>query len=237
MSRNDVEGESVTGGFLLDFDAYNDELNRFNTAENKWPVGIKSPDEEVLQETQFDYISQYVNTCEECMIHKDFVRLHSGLLNYSSFVDYYIIQTITGDKELKKPKSIYVYKKRNGEMYAGPLWDFDYSTYMNEEADFNKESLWYKFLFKDSVFVQLLKERWREVEPVLRQELVDYLNSMLSELEISQELNFQIFPIRNDFVKRYENGDENLPFAAAVKKMRDVTLRRMDKIESLLSAL
>ena len=237
MNADDVDGESLTGGYLLNFDAYYDEINRFKTPQNKWPVGIKSPDDGTIRPEQIEYIKSFVYDCEIAMLQRHYDALQTSFLDYRSFVDYYIIQTLTGNKELKKPRSVYVYKKRNGRMYAGPLWDFDFSTYRNVEANLNNAALWYKFLFKDPAFVALLKDRWKEVEPVLRQELVEYLDSMQGELEFSQSLNFQVFPIRNDIVNKYENGDEELPYGSAVERMKGVALRRIDKMDAFLSDL
>lgn len=43
MSSSDVDGESVTGGYLLEYDVNYDEVNKFKTAVKNYPVNIKEP--------------------------------------------------------------------------------------------------------------------------------------------------------------------------------------------------
>lgn len=237
MTPSDMEGEALTGGYLLHFDKYYDEPVCFRTSICHWPVAVKSPDEEDIQPVQLQYIRDYVNDCEALMKKGKFDPVHDLLLDYRSFADYYIIQTLSGNKELREPRSVYAYKERGGPLCAGPLWDFDFSTYINPEASFNRNAIWYHYLFHDPVFVAVLKERWTATSAVLLRESEAFLDSMSLKLDVSQRLNFQIFPIRNDIVHKYLNHDEALPYGAALERMKTVVGQRIGVMDRYISSM
>ena len=75
-------------------------------------------------------------------------------------MDYYLVQTLSGNTEAGGPFSVFCYKKRGGKLYAGPLWDFDLSTFTKATGTTNTNTIWYKYLLKDAIFKAALKERY-----------------------------------------------------------------------------
>jgi hypothetical protein len=54
-----------------------------------------------------------------------------------------------------------MYKERDGKLFAGPVWDFDWGTFKTDYRHFNiKSTLWYIYLFKYPEFKDALKARW-----------------------------------------------------------------------------
>ncbi len=40
-------------------------------------------------------------------------------------IDYYCVQETSSNGDAYNSSSTYLYKKRNGKLFWGPLWDFD----------------------------------------------------------------------------------------------------------------
>ena len=85
-------------------------------------------------------------------------EVYEKYLDIHSFIDYYLVQTLTNNTEFAAKYSVYCYKKRNGKLYAGPLWDFEYTTFTKESSVSNIGALWYQYLFKDEAFKKALKQ-------------------------------------------------------------------------------
>ena len=49
MKSTDVEGDAITGGYLVELDVNFDEVNKFYSATRNLPYMFKEPDEDVLQ--------------------------------------------------------------------------------------------------------------------------------------------------------------------------------------------
>lgn len=194
MTAEDIAGEALTGGYLLQFDSTFDEPNRFKTQRCKLPVGILSPDEDVCQPEQVAYITNYLNTIETLLTEGDFATLYNEYLDLNSFVDYFLVQAFCGNNDFNSPRSVYVYKKRNGKLYAGPLWDFDFSTYYKDTTGLHQGAWWYRYLFSDQTFRALVKERWSRLSSLIEAETFDYLEKQKNYIFRSMIANFQVFP-------------------------------------------
>lgn len=64
--------------------------------------------------------------------------------------------------EPNHPKSSYVHKDRLGKLKAGPVWDFDWYTYVPSKSNSYqiKNAIYYGRLFEDPLFVTEVKNRW-----------------------------------------------------------------------------
>ena len=174
LSTEDVNEPQITGGYLLEYDSYYDEPNKFKTSINKWPVNIKEPDEKVLNKAQLEYIENYTNTFEALLQAGEYEQIYNEYINIDSFIDYWLVQAIVGNREMTNIYSIYCYKDRNKKLYAGPLWDFDYTTFTLESNNNNKGAVWYKYLFQDPYFKRKAIERFQNLKPQLMG-IADYI--------------------------------------------------------------
>ena len=52
-------------------------------------------------------------------------------LDINSVIDYFFIQELTFNDEYKHPKSVYMLIDGDGKLTAGPVWDFDWQTFIN----------------------------------------------------------------------------------------------------------
>lgn len=234
MTDLDVEGDNLTGGYLLEYDSYFDEVNKFKSTVNRWPVNLKNPDEDVCQPVQFEYIQKFHNEFEVLLQEKRFDELFANYMDMKSFIDYYIVQTISNNGEMIKAYSVYCYKKRNGKLYAGPLWDFDYSTYNKPTGGRNLTALWYNYLFKSPVFTAALKQRWNVLKPIIESRIYDYIDDKVSYLQKSEVANWAVYPIRKNITP---NGDEEMTFEEAINRMKTTLKERFEYLDTVINEL
>ena len=133
LTTDDNEGDALTGGYLLEMDSYFDEMNKFRSSYSDMPVNIKSPDESITA-AQFRYIRTYFNEADNLLFDKDY-RDPAAMFDIGSFVDYWIVNELMGNQEIKHPKSFYIHKPRGGKLTAGQVWDFDYGTLTLADAE------------------------------------------------------------------------------------------------------
>jgi len=224
-------------GFLFEYDYYYDTKPRFRSTISHFPICIKYPDEDECRDSQLMYAREFIESIEVSLHTHNFNKLFDEYIDFGSFVDYWIIMTITGNIEPAKPRSVYCYKKPSGKLFAGPLWDFDFSTYKDLEGTDNQDVLYFTWLFKSQFFRDRVKERWKELYPVLRQEAVDYIMLKSVYLSKSEEINHELWPIVFPYLKKCENGDELLPYQEAIDNLLRITLARMDYIDSFVQKL
>ena len=126
-----TSGDDLTGGYFLEADAYYDKEaagSKFATKRGMYMV-IKSPDSDVINTQQREYISNYFMTVENAIFSEDFKDPSKGYQKYldmTSLVNWYLACEITGNPDAFR--SIYMYKKKNDpKIYFGPIWDNDLS--------------------------------------------------------------------------------------------------------------
>lgn len=220
--------EDMSGGYLLEFDTYsNTEINYFYTKHNNYPVTIKEPDEEIItswEHAAFKYITNYINNVEDVLISSQYEEIEK-LLDLKSYADWWLVYNLVGNIEPAHPKSCYMYKKRNGKLYAGPAWDFDCATFMpGRKRGILKSVLWYEYLFKHKQFKEIIKKRWKELYPKFEQ-IIPYIDEKAKYIELSNERNTEMWPITQNV-----NLDIDLSFKDAVERLKAAYIERMNEL-------
>lgn len=172
MDANDLDADHITGGYLLTYDTTMDERYQFRSASYNMPVMIKSPDDDDMQNAQFEYIRNYVNEMELSLSDpKRFAaRDYLNYLDPDTFIGAWMTKEMAGRKssgtgtttDFVTPRSTYFYKDRGGVMKAGPCWDFDVHFLLHQPQMFCMKCQYYGALFKDPQFVKRVKELWPE---------------------------------------------------------------------------
>ncbi len=244
LEIGDTSEPNVTGGYLIELDTNYDEPNKFRsnygTASDGYtmPVNIKEPDEEVILSgsAQFNYIKNYYNTIEGVLYKSNFPSgsTYQELIDIDSYIDWWLVFEITGNEEPNHPKSCYMNKDRGGKMKAGPVWDFDWGTFVPGDTGFLiSNSLWYGRLFKDPVFVARVKERWAAVKPMLDSNIPVYIDEQAANVKESAVMNHEMWPIT---IWR-PNGDEDISFDAAIDRMKEAFKARMNNLNNAINNL
>lgn len=239
LKAGNTDAESITGGYLLEIDfryhkdycltAWYDPscVNGVNTKREidfcidsnhgMPPFCLQNP------ETLFDpawsaqraYIENYFAATEAALFGENFADPETGYAAYldvDSLINYYIINEL-----FKNPDglvaSAYVYKKRNGKFFFGPIWDFDlamgnagYDNVEKEEGWHIRNASWMQRLFEDPAFEARVKSRWQALKDEGKFELLFlYARARANWLEIQQQKNYEIWSI-TDFASWIEHG-------------------------------
>jgi hypothetical protein len=188
-------------------------MYKFKSEKRGLPYMFKDPDEVTTE--QFEFMQGFVNNLEASLY--DDARFARGeykdYLDVDSFIDWWLVMELTGIWEPNHPKSCYMHKDKGGKLTAGPVWDFDWETYMPTTWWRIKDTLYYDRLFQDESFKARVKERWNMFRDDFAT-LPEFIRSEAAKIAVSEIFNHKMWPI-NQVV----NQDENLPFEEAVNRM------------------
>ena len=115
-------------GYLLEFDDNYDEVDKFRTARGL-PCMFK---DEVTKYSAdiFNQVKARIEAVEANLEAGNYEAAYSDL-DINSVIDYFFIQELTFNDEYKHPKSVYMLIDGDGKLTAGPVWDFDWQTFIN----------------------------------------------------------------------------------------------------------
>lgn len=228
-----TEGDGITGGFIMEVDSYYDEDNKFRSARRLLPWMFKTPSD--INGAQFAYMRNYVNSMEDALYDcsKFAAREFTEYMDLESFVDWWFVHELTMNSEPNAPRSCYMTKDKNGLVKAGPVWDFDFSTFnpLKTSIFIAKHSLYYGRLFEDEAFRALVKAKWAAQKSKF-EEVGDYIDSLSETLVVSDEINHSLWPI----ILSVGNGDEFMNYKPAVSQMKRVFLDKLNWMDAQISS-
>lgn len=211
MTPNDNQGSALTGGYLIEVDAYaNQEVSWFKSGKGN-PVTIKSPDEDEITANQTQYIRNFFNQME---------KQWATYLDVNSFLRHFLVGELSGNTDTYW--SVYMYKERDEDLlHVGPVWDFDLAfendnrTYpINKKTKYvyqdggscagNMRTFVNNIVINDAAAKSKLLEIWGEARQAgLNEEnLFAFIDRWAAELEQSQRLNFLRWPVMNQKVQK-----------------------------------
>lgn len=254
MKTTDVTLPYLSGGYLLEMDAYADqEISWFTSARNKIPTTIKYPKDDEIVPAQSAYIESYFNTMESAVYSSGYTNTTTGYRKYldmPSFLRHFLVGEISGNTDTYW--STYMYKKRNDDLfYFGPVWDFDiayendYRTYpINNQADWiylsgstaNGVRPLVNRLFTDPALVNQLKStyaHYRDNGTISKESLLGVVDDYALEMDKSQSLNFMRWPILN--TKVHMNPAAWGSYDAEVNNVKNYISARIDWIDNRLA--
>ena len=82
-------------------------------------------------EGEDEYFDEEADGIDEKLADKDW----RDYMDEQSYIDYYLIQEISKNGDAYGG-STYLYKERNGLLYWGPVWDFDFVAWGAPETDY-----------------------------------------------------------------------------------------------------
>lgn len=205
-TQNATDEPTITGGYLLSMFPYGDEekLSFTTTKDNQFL--IESPAFEGYEnETQYNYIKNYVQQVEDAIYGDGFKTAdgvgYADLMDVNSAVNYYWIQEISMNGDAFVSTSTYLYKKRSGKLYWGPLWDFDfvawgaydYSTDTDCSGFVQKDRTWFAKLFEDKEFAAKVVEAWPQMKAKLLELCKDggQLDTYKQQVAISERYDLE----------------------------------------------
>ena len=252
MEPSDNEQPYITGGYLLEVDAYASGNSSFYTNRGM-PITIKEPDENDITSQQKQYITNYFNQLEDAVFsaaYKDSVNGYRKYLDVESFVRHFIVGEFSGNTDTYW--STYMSKNRNSDQFVvAPCWDFDlafnndiriypvcdrdYWVYLTGGSSAYNMDNFVKRIFTDPYVNKMLKRIWNEkVEngAFTADGLIHFVDSMAAVLNQSQQLNFIRWPILNTRV--HQNAFALGSYEAEVDVLRNYIPERIEWISDFL---
>lgn len=216
MKPEDNTGDALTGGYLIEIDAYATSEKCYFWSNKGIPVTIKSPDDEKITAQQKKYIEEYFNNVFNKVFSDHFIHEEWGYyphFDIDSFLKHFIIGELSGNTDTYW--SVYMYKERGDQkLYTGPVWDFDIAfdndsrthnelnnpsgfLYSSGTASFaggdNMQQFVTRIVRMDPVAKARLKEMWNDLRDsgvITPESLVQYVNDTEQYLDQSQKLQY-----------------------------------------------
>ena len=247
MEETDISGDELTGGYLIEVDAYaSSEISWFQSNKGI-PVTIKSPDDDKITSEQTNYIKSYFNKLEDAAYSVKYDSPTTGyrtLLDINSFLQHFIVGEVSGNTDTYW--STYMYKKRNDpKFYVGPVWDFDLAfendnrTYPinnktcyiyqweNSSSAGTMEVLVEQIVVNDTRTAGDLLEMWSATRAngMSGESLCDFVDKWAAEMDASQRLNFMRWDILN--TKVHENPQASGSYEGEVAWVKNYLRERI----------
>ena len=252
METWDNEEPELTGGYLIEVDAYASQESSWFSSSRGNPVTIKHPGDDDITTQQHNYIKNYFNLMESAVFASNYTDPENGYRKYldiESFLKHFLVGEFSGNMDTYW--SVYMYKDREeNQFHVSPCWDFDLA-FDNDQRNYpvNGRSNWaynggsaagnmksfVSRLLGDSSADQLLNQLWRNnrKEGLLDEKtLVAYVDSMEHEMEASANLNFIRWPILDQ--KVHQNVFALGSYDAEVGVLRDYIPARLTWIDNYL---
>lgn len=248
MHKDDVQGEAITGGYVLEMDRYGDaDTYTFNSKymtgtiynpSSKSVVHVKIPSIEDGNDQQFRYIENHFRKAEEAICNNggDWSEALSTYIDLGTIIDQWLIYEITATPEpARGPYSYYMYKKHGDtKFYGGPLWDFDFLSFIRTTQNqwVNNTAAWIPFLWDCPEFKATVKAHWDMYKSHFYDVQSRYIDEQEQYLLKSAEANWAIHHQNLIDDGRRENGDETLTSTEAIQRMREVLKSRLDWLDT-----
>ena len=226
IKPEDNSGRELTGGYLLRIDTYDGDDATFESKvagigngmfNQKVVWTCLTPKKGKLTEEQFNYISNYIDSMEQCILSDDFTdgkKDYSKYINVSSFVDYIIHTELSLNADAYKRSAYFIKKKQNedgtgGKISAGPVWDYnlaygncnfcganDIYGWAYEGCNTSPTPFFWKRLMEDPEFVKSVSKRYKELRSNILSEI--HLDSIIDgyakQLAEAQKRHFEKYP-------------------------------------------
>ncbi|MDE6360623.1 MAG: CotH kinase family protein [Muribaculaceae bacterium] len=248
-------GESLTGGYFLEVDAYADEepAGTWFTTPQGIPVTVKAPDDkDVLFNTSapLEYITGYYSEMASRVSDGKYTGPggYREMLDVESFLQLLMTNEIGGNKDVMWSFNMY---KDLGDphIYSGPAWDFDVafdnSRYIDKQAYDNDSYLYLNTpsvaagfreftekVMSDPQTAEELRHLWGAVRDngLSYESLADRIDHYAQLIQESQQLNFERWPILDTPV--HDNAVARGSFEAEVAHVKDFCRRIISHFDS-----
>ena len=141
MDATCISGSELTGGYLIEVDAYAYSEPVYFVSTRGNPVTIKYPADDEIVPEQIEYIKEQYEKFEAKLFSSVFDKA-TGYRQYfdvESFLRHFLVGEMSGNTDTYW--SVYMYKHRDdNHLYVGPVWDFDLA-YENDNRTYPINSL------------------------------------------------------------------------------------------------
>ena len=262
-----------TGGFLMEIDSYWDEVNKFKSAYFDLRYMFKEPDEDANAleaegkveiannyKAAYAWMEDYIGRFEKVLKTKSAVEAkeYEDYLDVDSAIMFMLLNELVGNgdffqtsnDEVFGPHSTYLYKDvgEDSKLFMGPLWDFDYLTFMPKPTygnfswkGYNSNQYYYYYLAHDPDFVARIKFLWSKYMTDFSK-LTDYIDEMKAKLSESQKFDEAKWPYDSQYDQttqknRNDNKDYGLSYDDAITRMKESFDARLSWLNGRINGL
>lgn len=238
LGPEDITEPDVTGGYLLGLSPYAIEPagNTFKTERGvefqfEEPLFASNDEDETLgMPEQKAYITNYLQDTEDAIFDDD--QNAADHMDYDSAASYWWIQEFSKNGDAFSSPSTYLYKKREGNLFWGPVWDFDlaYDSTTSSSTGFNTSAmLWLdQMRAYDTDYQNVLRSKWSNMDAIIAELTRDggVIDAYAAEIEDSWADNYDRW-LKDTYSSDYYTPDKipTLKKEAATLK-NYLTLRR-----------
>ncbi len=193
LKKSDIEGEELTGGYILKFDKADPEEIGWMSPYSKsaaQPTNFvyDEPEWDDIADEQKNYIRNWMTEFEDVLVSNNFADPNDGYskyINVETFIDHMLLNELSRNVDGYR-LSTYMYKTKDkdgklGQLFMGPVWDYnlafgnaDYCNGSTIEGwaydfnddcpnDFHQVHFWWDRLLEDPIFVEELKAKWMKL--------------------------------------------------------------------------
>ena len=256
MEPEDTAQPALSGGYLIEIDAYAYSEASYFVSKKGIPVTIKSPDEDDITSEQSAYIKNFFNSMENAVFSQNFTDKEQGYRRYldlDSFLQHFIVGELAGNTDTYW--SVYMYKDRNSDkLYTGPIWDHDlsfendiriyplnnmpdfvYASGQSSAAHYEVRNMVNRIIKEDSQARDRLIEMWNEArkDVFTEESLIEYIEETAALLDESQKLNFMRWNILNQSV--HQNVAAYGSYEAEMDVVKKYIKKRLPKMDRLIN--
>ncbi|MDE5839738.1 MAG: CotH kinase family protein [Muribaculaceae bacterium] len=214
-----TDDSNITGGYLLEIDGFADsEPCKFTTSRGV-KITVKSPDDEIIDNRQVNYIRNYIQSFENTLFSADFTDPETGYRQYideNTLLSWFVVSEMTANPDAFW--STYIYKNQDDpKIYWGPLWDYDIAfNNCKRKGDMTRRmvlqdgfgedltGVWLRRMWEDPWFVNAVNEKWKiMVENGVEEHMLNFIDAKESELSASQTLDGKLWPINKRVYDEY----------------------------------
>ncbi len=204
-NRVDIDEENE---YLIEMDKSYDETWRFHSEYKKLPYMVKNDD--FMTSEKFEYLKNHVAEMESVLYNESSTLADiEKYVDLNSFAQFYVVNEIMANKELKNPKSCYFTLKSDNILRASTVWDFDWAGY-NPSHNFLDKTIYYDSLFEYSEFRNDVN---MYVSMLSSEDFVNEINAVKSYIEKSAKLDKERWGVHyNPVGERRNSFDEYVEY-------------------------
>jgi hypothetical protein len=206
--------DNISGGYLLEFETWlklDTTDNYFEseiTRRHESAYVIQFPKDDDITNDQIAWIENYINRFESTLYSDLLYNDYNKYIDFPSWVDYILINEALKNNDVFH-SSTYLHKKKDGKLFAGPVWDFNLAmgnvnwgdSYLTEGWLMEKRYLVSR-LYQDSIFVNEFNKRWNSLRKDLlaTHTIKSLINDYKNLLDKAQKNNYVRWPILGKYI-------------------------------------
>lgn len=220
----DEDFDVVDTGYLLELDVriegeqWLDYVSVYDSHFKTRHYQIKSPDPEDVADAGYDkadyaqFIGEYLSSCMDALVSGTYQEI-CGLVDVESFAESYILNELFNPQDVGD-SSFFIYKKKGGKIYSGPVWDYDISTgncdypsgFYTQDLSSNPNCLWakelnpwYYYLLRHEEFKTLVAQKLAHYSKTIEEKITQCVE-YLYRREDAFKKNFEVWNIIGTYV-------------------------------------